>query len=58
MEERPDPTHAGPARRCDRSYRVNVSETGIHVYNRGGMTTATDPYDLYPKAGKQRRGVL
>jgi hypothetical protein len=34
---------------------VNVSAAGIHVYNRDGMTTATDPYDLYPKAGKQRR---
>jgi len=30
---------------------------GIHVYNRDGMTTATDPFDLYPKAGKQRREV-
>jgi len=25
---------------------VNVSAAGIHVYNRDGMTTATDPYDL------------
>jgi dihydropteroate synthase-like protein len=33
----------------DPSYRVNVSATGIHVYNRDGMTTATDPFDLYPR---------
>ena len=31
------------------SYRVNVSAAGFHVYNRDGMTTATDPYDLYPR---------
>jgi hypothetical protein len=36
---------------------VNVPAVGIHVYNRDGMTTATDPYGLYPKAGKQSRGV-
>ena len=28
---------------------MNVSATGIHVYNRDGMTTATDPFDLYPR---------
>ena len=28
---------------------MNVSEAGIHVYNRDGMTTATDPFDLYPR---------
>jgi hypothetical protein len=29
----------------DPSYRVNVSAAGMHVYNRDGMTNATDPYD-------------
>jgi hypothetical protein len=33
----------------DPSYRVNVSATGMHVYNRDGMTNATDPYDPYPR---------
>ena len=33
----------------DPSYRVNVSAAGFHVYNRDGMTTATDPFDLYPR---------
>ena len=33
----------------DPIYRVNVSAAGIHVYNRDGMTTATDRFDLYPR---------
>jgi hypothetical protein len=41
----------------DPSYRVNVSAAGIHVYNRDGMTTATDPFDLYPKAVNSRQEV-
>jgi dihydropteroate synthase-like protein len=32
----------------DPSYRIQVSEAGIHLYNREGLFTATDPYDLYP----------
>ncbi|MGH8509646.1 MAG: DUF6513 domain-containing protein, partial [Gammaproteobacteria bacterium] len=32
----------------DPSYRVQVSEVGIHVYNRDGMVTARDPFDLFP----------
>jgi hypothetical protein len=36
---------------------VNVSAAGIHVYNRDGMATATDPFELYPKAGNSRREV-
>ena len=47
MEERPDPRRL--VRRRDPSYRVNVSAAGIHVYNRDGMTTATFPFDLYPR---------
>lgn len=33
----------------DPSYRVQVSPAGIHVYNREGMHTAADPFDLFPK---------
>jgi dihydropteroate synthase-like protein len=33
----------------DPSYRIQVSETGVHVYNRDGMLTATDPFELFPK---------
>ncbi|HHH43297.1 MAG TPA: dihydropteroate synthase [Gammaproteobacteria bacterium] len=32
----------------DPSYRVQVSEDGIHVYNRDGMHTGTDPFELLP----------
>jgi dihydropteroate synthase len=32
----------------DPSYRIQVSEGGIHIYNRDGLHTATDPFDLYP----------
>ncbi|MGH8565549.1 MAG: hypothetical protein ACREXW_16250 [Gammaproteobacteria bacterium] len=30
---------------------MNVPAAGIHVYNRDVMTTATDPFDLYPRLG-------
>ena len=33
----------------DPSYRVQVSEEGIHVYNRDGIMTASDPFELFPK---------
>jgi dihydropteroate synthase-like protein len=32
----------------DPSYRIQVSNAGIHLYNRDGLFTATDPFDLYP----------
>ncbi len=31
----------------DPSYRVEVSAAGIHVYNRAGLHTATDPFELF-----------
>ncbi|OQW77935.1 MAG: dihydropteroate synthase [Proteobacteria bacterium ST_bin11] len=33
----------------DPSYRIQVSSDGIHVFNRDGLHTAQDPFDLYPK---------
>ncbi|MDT4291286.1 DUF6513 domain-containing protein [Methylomonas sp. MO1] len=33
----------------DPSYRIQVSSEGIHVFNRDGLHTAQDPFDLYPK---------
>jgi dihydropteroate synthase len=33
----------------DDNYRIQVSSAGIHVYNRDGLHSATDPYDLFPK---------
>ncbi len=32
----------------DPSYRVVVSEEGIHVFNRDGMHTSVDPFRLFP----------
>ncbi|QWF70426.1 dihydropteroate synthase [Methylomonas paludis] len=33
----------------DPSYRIQTSQTGLHVFNRDGMHTAQDPFDFYPK---------
>jgi dihydropteroate synthase-like protein len=32
----------------DDSYRIEVSDDGVHVYNRRGHHVAADPYELYP----------
>jgi dihydropteroate synthase-like protein len=40
----------------DPSFRVQVSETGIHVYNRDGMHTATDPFQIFPSLGVENDG--
>lgn len=33
----------------DPNYRVEVSDEGIHLYNRDGHHRASDPFDLFPK---------
>ena len=33
----------------DRNYRVQVSEEGVHVYNRSGHHVAADPFELFPE---------
>lgn len=33
----------------DPSYRIQVSEAGIHVYNRDGINTNPNPFELFPK---------
>jgi len=33
----------------DPSFRIQISTEGVHIYNRGGMHTAIDPFDIYPK---------
>ncbi len=33
----------------DPSYRIMVSEDGIHVYNRDGLVSGSSPYDLFPR---------
>ncbi|MGA0531164.1 DUF6513 domain-containing protein [Hansschlegelia sp. KR7-227] len=32
----------------DRNYRIEVSEAGVHIFNRDGLRTAVDPFDHYP----------
>lgn len=32
----------------DPSFRIQVSEQGLHIYNRDGLFSATDPFALYP----------
>ena len=32
----------------DPSYRIQISERGVHLFNRDSLHTATDPFDLYP----------
>ena len=32
----------------DPSFRIQVSDEGIHIFNRDGLFEATDPYELYP----------
>ena len=33
----------------DPSFRIQISTEGVHIYNRDGLHTAVDPFDLYPK---------
>jgi dihydropteroate synthase-like protein len=40
----------------DPSFRVQVSENGIHVYNRDGFHTADDPFALFPKLNVETDG--
>lgn len=35
----------------DPSFRVQISERGLHVYNRDGHHVATDPFALFPRLG-------
>jgi dihydropteroate synthase-like protein len=35
----------------DPSYRIQTSAEGVHIFNRDGLHSATDPFDLYPKLG-------
>ena len=40
----------------DPSFRVQISPDGLHVYNRDGMYTATDPFKLFPHLGLEHDG--
>ncbi len=40
----------------DPSFRIQTSPDGIHIYNRDGLHTATDPFELYPKLQVENDG--
>ena len=40
----------------DPSYRIQISSAGLHVFNRDGFHTATDPFELYPLLGVEQDG--
>lgn len=40
----------------DPSYRIQISPEGIHIFNRDGLNSATDPFELYPKLGVENDG--
>ena len=40
----------------DPSFRIQVSSEGVHIYNREGLNTAIDPFDLYPKLKVENDG--
>ena len=40
----------------DPSYRIQVSSEGVHIFNRDGFHSATDPFDLYPQLGVEQDG--
>ncbi|HEX6014517.1 MAG TPA: DUF6513 domain-containing protein [Geminicoccaceae bacterium] len=41
----------------DANFRIEVTEDGVHVYNRDGHHLARDPFDLFPKLGVERDGA-
>ena len=40
----------------DPSFRVQTSQEGVHIYNRDGLQTAIDPFDLYPELKVENAG--
>ncbi len=40
----------------DPSYRVQISSEGVHIFNRDGFHSATDPFELFPKLGVENDG--
>ncbi|MGR9013680.1 MAG: DUF6513 domain-containing protein [Gammaproteobacteria bacterium] len=40
----------------DPSFRVQISAEGVHIFNRDGLHSATDPFDLYPKLHVENDG--
>lgn len=40
----------------DPSYRIQVSSEGLHIFNRDGVHSAQDPFQLYPHLGVEQDG--
>ena len=40
----------------DPSYRIQTSTEGLHIFNRDGFHSATDPFDLYPSLQVENDG--
>ncbi|HEX4509799.1 MAG TPA: dihydropteroate synthase, partial [Burkholderiaceae bacterium] len=49
--DRPDEIAAVAREVRDPNFRVQVSEEGVHVFNRDGMRLARDPFALWPQLG-------
>jgi dihydropteroate synthase-like protein len=40
----------------DPSFRIQISAEGLHIFNRDGFHSATDPFELYPKLHVENDG--
>ncbi|MET0120423.1 MAG: DUF6513 domain-containing protein [Candidatus Thiodiazotropha sp. 6PLUC9] len=40
----------------DPNFRIQVSDEGVHCFNRDGMHTHSDPFDFYPQLGVESDG--
>jgi len=41
----------------DDNFRIQVSDEGFHIYNRRGLHTARDPYDVFTALGVEADGA-
>jgi dihydropteroate synthase-like protein len=60
-DRKPFPYNAGELEELarhikDPSYRVQVSSEGLHIFNRDGFHSATDPFQLFPRLGVEQDG--
>ena len=53
----PDEITAAACEVRDKSFRIEIAEDGIHVYNRDGHHVAQDAFDLFPKLGVEKDGA-
>lgn len=40
----------------DPSFRIQISDQGLHIYNRDGLHTAAEPFALFPHLGVEQDG--